>query len=682
MKQIRTKAEYEALCDEIWHHNRCYFQEAAPEISDEAFDKLVALLEQAEQEHPEWISPTSPTQRIGERPLEGFADVVHEEPMLSLEKAFVREELEAFYNRVCRLVDRKSVAFYGELKMDGLAISITYEHGQLVRAVTRGDGRIGSDITQNVKTIAAIPLRIPSEIKKLEVRGEIFLPKASFEKMNAERERLGLPLWANPRNAAAGSIKLLDSRELSKRGGLSCVLYGVARQDPVRVHYQHDLVSFFHSLGLPTYLSIRGVPRSVLGLVRSVDEMMEFQAGVREIRGSLPFAIDGVVFKLDALDEAASIPPTMKHPRTALAWKFSAEQAWTTLKEIVVQVGRTGVITPVAELEPVELSGSVVSRATLHNAEEVERKDIRPKDRVLIEKGGDVIPKVVESDTTTPHRQHPWKMPKTCPVCGTPLVRDEEEVAWRCPNREGCVEQQIRKLCHFVGKEGLDIEHIGEKSIRHLYAKGYVRALHDLFALTKEQLLTLEGVKEKSADNMLQGIAHAKTPSLDAFLLALGIRSVGAGTAQRLAQHVGTLDGFLHLTDTSIREAEGVGDEVATSVLQALHDPAFVSEVRLLREAGVAPTAVHKPKGIEGHPLNGATVVFTGTLQMPRAEAAKLVEACGGTVTDSVSKKTSFVVVGADPGSKLAKAQSLHVRVLTEEEFAAMNPRTHGASGP
>lgn len=679
MRKIATKAEYEALCDEIWHHNRCYFQEAAPEISDEAFDELVVLLEKTERDHPEWISSTSPTQRIGEKPLEGFVDVVHEEPMLSLEKAFARDELEAFYNRVCRLVDRKSVTLYGELKMDGLAISITYEHGQLVRAVTRGDGRIGSDITQNVKTISAIPLRIPSEIKKLEVRGEIFLPKESFEKMNEERELQGLPLWANPRNAAAGSIKLLDSRELSKRGGLSCVLYGIAHQDPVRVHYQHDLIQFLHSLGLPTYHSIRGVPRTVLGLVHSVDEMMDFQAEVRKIRESLPFGIDGVVFKLDSLDEAASIPPTMKHPRTAIAWKFGAEQVWTTLKEIVVQVGRTGVITPVAELEPVELSGSVVSRATLHNAEEIERKDIRSGDRVLIEKGGDVIPKVVESDTKAPHRQHPWKMPTTCPVCGTALVRDEEQVAWRCPNRDGCVEQQIRKLSHFVGKEGLDIEHIGEKSIRLLYAKGYVRAPHDLFSLTKDQLLTLEGIKEKSADNILNGIARAKTPSLDAFLLALGIRSVGASTAQRLALYAGTLDGFMHLSDTTIREVEGVGDEVATSVMQSLHDSDFLSEIRLLREAGVCPTPVHKPKGIEGHPLNGATVVFTGTLHMPRSEAAKHVEACGGTVIDSVSKKTSFVVVGADPGSKLAKAQSLHVRVLTEEEFIAML-KEHGGS--
>ena len=672
MRQIRTKTDYETLCDEIWHHNRCYFQEASPEISDEEFDTQVLLLEQTERDHPEWVSPTSPTQRVGEKPLTGFPDVIHSEPMLSLEKAFVREEMEAFYDRVCRLIDRKKAEFYGELKMDGLAISVTYERGQLVRAVTRGDGRIGSDITQNAKTIASLPLRIPSRLEKLEVRGEIFLPKASFERMNLEREQAGLPLWANPRNAAAGSLKLLDSRELSKRGGLSCVLYGVAKQEPVRVRYQHELFAFLHSLGLPTYLSIKGVPSGVLGLVSSVDEMMEFQARIRFVRESLPFGIDGVVFKLDTLDEAAAISPTMKHPRTAIAWKFGAEQAWTTLKEIVVQVGRTGVITPVAELEPVELSGSVVSRATLHNAEEVERKDIRPGDRVLIEKGGDVIPKVVESDTTACHRQPPWKMPMHCPNCGALLVRDGAEVAWRCPNREGCAEQQIRKLCHFSGKGGLDIEHMGEQSVRQLYAKGLVRAPHDIFSLTKEQLLSLEGVKEKSAENILQGIARAKTPVLDAFILALGIRSVGAALAARLARHVETLDGFLLLDDPSLREVEGVGDEVASSVLNALHDAAFLAEIKALREAGVQPTTVCKARGIDGHPFNGATVVFTGTLHTARAEAAKRVEACGGRVADSVSKKTSYLVAGADAGSKLAKAQALHVRVLSEDEFLSM----------
>jgi DNA ligase (NAD+) len=670
MRRVGTEAEYEALCDEIWRHNRCYFQDASPEISDETFDALVVLLEKTEQEHPEWISPTSPTRRVGEKPLEGFAEVIHAEPMLSLEKAFEKEELEAFYDRVCRIVERRPVEFFGELKMDGLAISVTYENGHLVRAVTRGDGQIGSDITQNFRTIRDVPLRISSEIKFLEVRGEVFLPKAHFDRMNEEREKRGLPLWANPRNAAAGSLKLLDSRELAKRGGLACVLYGVSRQEPVTVLYQHEVFPFLHLLGLPTYLSMKKLPLNPLRIVRSVEEMMTFQDEIRSVRKDLPFAIDGVVFKLENLDESSTIPPTMKHPRTAIAWKFGAEQVWTRLKEIVVQVGRTGVVTPVAELEPVELSGSTVARATLHNAEEIERKDIRPGDRVLIEKGGDVIPKVVESDKHMAERQPPWASPKECPSCGTPLVKDDGEVAWRCPNHQHCSEQIIRRLAHFVGKDGLDIENIGEKLIRHLYAKGYANVPHDLFLLTKEQLLTIEGIKEKSADNILKGLDGAKTPPLDSFLLALGIRFIGAGTAKRIAEQAETLEGFTRLTKEKLLEIEGIGSEVATSVEQALRDHSFLRELKLLQEAGVNPLPRQKRRGIEGHPFNNATVVLTGTLSsMTRSEAAKRVEVCGGSVTDSVSKRTSFVVVGDDPGSKVEKAKKLGVKTLNEQEF-------------
>ena len=670
MRVIQNKADYEILCDEIWHHNRRYFQDASPEISDESFDALVRLLENTELEHPEWISSTSPTQRIGEKPLEGFSDVVHSEPMLSLEKAFTKEELVAFYDRVCRIVDRPHVDFFGDLKMDGLAFSVTYENGKLVRAVTRGDGRVGSDITQNFKTIRDIPLRISPDIKILEVRGEIFLPKASFDRINAEREKQGLPLWANPRNAAAGSVKLLDSREAAKREGLACVLYSIARQDPVRVHFQHELAPYLHSLGLPTYLSIKELSTTSLRTVSSVEEMISFQNEIHSARDTLPFEIDGVVFKLDNLDESATIPPTMKHPRTSIAWKFGAEQAWTRLKEIVVQVGRTGVITPVAELEPVELSGSTVSRATLHNAEEVERKDIRPGDRVRVEKGGDVIPKVVDSDKSSLSRQAPWMMPKECPSCSTTLVQDGAEVAWRCPNSTQCPEQIMRRLIHFVGKDGLDIENIGEKLIRQLYQKKLVTAPHDLFLLTKEQLLTLEGIKNTSADNISNGLERAKKPALDAFLLALGIRFVGAGTAKRIAEKVGSLDGFVQLRKEDMLEIDGIGEEVATSVSLALADPQFLSELHHLQDAGVHPLPMERRCGVEGHPFNNATVVLTGTLKtMTRSEAAKRIEAMGGSITDSVSKKTGFVVVGSDPGSKLDKAKKLQVKTLSEDEF-------------
>lgn len=675
MRTVSTRAEYEALCDEIWHHNRCYFQEAAPEISDEEFDALVRLLEETEKNHPDWISPTSPTARLGEKPLEGFEEVTHEEPMLSLEKAFEKEELEAFYDRVARLVDRPHPVFFGEVKMDGLAISATYERGQLVRAVTRGDGKVGSDITQNFKTIKGIPLRISTTLELLEVRGEIYLPTKSFEAMNMEREKEGLPLWANPRNAAAGSIKLLDSRELAKREGLSCVFYGIARQTPTQVMYQHEVVSFLHTLGLPTYLSMKNLPLKPYATIRNIEEMMEFQQKILAVRKDLPFGIDGVVFKLDSLDETASIPPTLKHPRTAIAWKFGAERVWTILREIVVQVGRTGVITPVAELEPVEVSGSTVSRATLHNADEIARKDIRPKDRVLIEKGGDVIPKVVEADHSQPNRQPPWVMPATCPSCGTDLVHTEGEVALRCPNHLECPEQLIRKLTHFVGKDGLDIEHVGEKLIRALFSNNLIHAPYDLFTLTKEKLLTLEGIKEKSAENILKGIEAAKSPSLDVFLLSLGIRYVGAGMAQKLALHARSLETIFTLTKEDLLKIEGIGEEGAESIVTTFADPLFRDEVEKLLKAGVIPKVAEKPQGIEGHPFNGKSLVLTGTLvSMTRSEAAKKIEACGGTTSETVTKKTAYVIAGDKPGSKLEKARKLGIPVLNEEEFLKLLP--------
>ena len=670
MRKIQTQQEYEQLCEEVWYHNRLYFQQAAPEISDEEFDALVCLLEKTEREHPEWISPTSPTQRVGEKPLEGFAEVVHKEPMLSLEKAFLQRDLELFYDRVCRIVDRPSVAFFADLKMDGLAISATYEKGMLVQAVTRGDGKVGSDITQNVKTIKEIPLRISSSIELLEVRGEVYLPRAAFERMNEQRCSEGLPEWANPRNAAAGSLKLLDSQELAKRGGLACVFYGIAQQRPQKVQYQHEVGDFLHSLGLPTWRAMSNLPLKPCCMVGSVREMMDFQSHILSFRDKLPFGIDGVVFKLDSLDEAAATSPTMKHPRTAIAWKFGAEQVWTRLNEISIQVGRTGVVTPVAELEPVELSGSFVKRATLHNAEEIARKDIRPQDRVLIEKGGDVIPKVLKSDHTLPGRQPPWSMPTSCPFCHSPLIREKGEVAWRCPNSEGCSEQKVRGLMHFVGKDGLDIEHIGEKLIRLFVARGFVCEPQDIFALTKETLLSLEGIKEKAAENILQGISKARSPALRDFLLALGIRHVGAGSAERLAGHFLTVENFLGASEEDLHSIEGIGTEVGYSILQALKEKKFQERVQALLSAGVTPLPLQKRQGVEGHPLNGLHVVITGTLEsMTRAEAAKKIFACGGVIGESMTKKTDLLVVGQDPGSKLEKAAKLKVRTVSEQEL-------------
>lgn len=669
MQIVPTKEAYEALCDEIWRHNRLYFQEASPEIEDEHFDELVRLLEKTELAHPEWISPTSPSQRIGEEALTGFAEVAHKEPMLSLEKAYEKEELVAFYERVCKLTGKSHPEFYGELKMDGIAISITYEKGKLVQALTRGNGAFGSDITQNCKTIKEIPLRIDPSIELLEVRGEVFIPTQQFIKMNQAREKEGLALWANPRNAAAGSLKLLDAKELAKREGLSCVVYGIAQQKPKNIRFQSEVFPYLRDLGLPTYLSIKNIPIFPLRKVSSVDEMIDFAEDIRKERERLPFGIDGVVFKLNSLEETAAISPTLKHPRTAIAWKFSSEKVWTTLLDITCNVGRTGVITPTAELEPVEVMGSVISRATLHNADEISRKDIRPGDRVLIEKGGDVIPKVVQSDHLKNDRQAPWKMETHCPSCQTPLVKDADGVFWRCPNHKNCPEQRIRALIHFVSKDGLDIENIGEKLIRALYENKIIQEPSDIFHITKEKLLLLEGIQEKSASNIFSAIQKAKHPPFAALLMALGLRHVGKGTAAKLTQRVQTIPELLDLSYEDLTKVEGIGDEVASSLIKELHDEDFKNQLTALYDSGVIPQKIALSEHAQNSPFYQKQLVFTGSISISRNEAKKIVESLGGSVSESVSKKTDFVIVGDDPGSKVEKAKKLGIPLLTNEEF-------------
>ncbi len=672
MREINSYNEYEALCDEIWLHNRLYFQEGRPQISDDEYDRLVVLLERAEKEHPEWVSETSPSRRVGEAPLSDFPEVEHSKLMLSLEKAFQREELEAFYTRLEKLLDRKGPRLYGQLKMDGLAVTVTYEDGHFKRAVTRGDGRVGSDISNNCKTISNLPLRIDSSIKKLELRGEVFMPKKRFEEINLQRASEGLPLFANPRNAAAGFLKLLDPREVLRRSALQIVFYGISEEIPHTILLQSEVDPFLKKLGLPTLLTLPDVPREVCGLVSNVDEMMAFQAKVHEIRPNLPFQIDGVVFKLNELDEAESIAPTNKHPRTAIAWKFGAEQAWTTLEDITYQVGRTGVITPVAELEAVELDGSTVKRATLHNFEEIQRKDIRIKDRVLIEKGGDVIPKVVMADTTLLNRSLPVTPITHCPSCGSLLVQDEEEVAIRCPNSSQCSEQRMKQIIHFAGKDGLDIEHVGDKLVRALYTASYIKRPSDLFILTRDQLLSLEGIKDKSASNILSSIEHAKKTTLDRFIMGLGIRHVGVGAARILSKRAGSIHGLLSLTEEDIVNLEGFGLKTAQSIVETLRNSYFREEIELLQERGVVAQASEKPSlDLDvTHPLYGKSIVITGTLTgMTRTEAIKALESVGGTSSESVSKKTSYVVVGESPGSKKDKATKLGVPILSEEDF-------------
>ncbi|MGE5196395.1 MAG: NAD-dependent DNA ligase LigA, partial [Anaerolineae bacterium] len=488
-----TRESYLHLIEEIRKHDKLYFVEAHPIISDYQYDQLVKEVEKIEQEHPEWVVFTSPTQRVGTALQKGFKQVAHVSSMLSLANTYSTEELEDFVNRVHKLLERKHVVFCAELKMDGVAVSVRYEKGLFVRALTRGDGKKGDDITANMKTIPSLPLQLfGSHLPDvLEVRGEVFMPHKEFQRLNAQKEEEGEDLWANPRNAAAGSLKLLDPQEVSERG-LSTVFYGIAEESPRTIYTQHECHLQLKKWGLPAFNEHQRQ------LCHDVEEILHFADKIHKMRLKLPFDIDGIVVKVDDLRLHEKLGTTGKAPRFAVAYKFAPEQAKTRVKDITVQVGRTGVLTPVAELEPVFLAGSTISRATLHNQEEIMRKDIRVHDTVIIEKGGDVIPKVVQVELKErPHGTHPWKMPNKCPSCGTRVVYHEEEVAVRCPNAKECPEQIIRRIAFFASKDAMDIGHLGEKNVRQLVEKGFVKTFADIYALDEKDLAKLEGFKEK-----------------------------------------------------------------------------------------------------------------------------------------------------------------------------------------
>jgi DNA ligase (NAD+) len=660
-----TKQEYHRLIEEIQKHDRHYYAEAKPIISDHEYDLLVKKVEAIEKEHPDWMSPSSPTRRIGETLTKGFKQVNHEVPMLSLANTYSEEEVEEFIKRVHKLLERSSVTFCAELKMDGVAVSVRYEKGIYVRAVTRGDGKKGDDITANMKTIHGLPLELSgSHVPDiLELRGEVFMPHKIFEKLNEEKEEAGEEEWANPRNAAAGSLKLLDPAEVSKRR-LSTVFYGIAIDSSHSVKTQFECHEFLEKLGLPAF------GKHHRRLCHNVEEIMKFADKIEKERHDLPFDIDGIVIKVDELKLHDLLGSRGKSPRFAIAYKFAPEQALTRIKEITVQVGRTGVLTPVAELEPVFLAGSTISRATLHNQEEVERKDIRVGDWVIIEKGGDVIPKVVAVDhKKRPHGTHPWKMPRKCPSCGASVVHSEDEVAVRCPNIEGCQEQKIRRIAFFVGKDAMDIAHLGEKAVEQLVKKGLVSNFSDIYTLTAKDLAQLEGYKEKSIDNLLKSIEQSKHATLARFILALGIKYVGTETAEILANEVRSIDALDKMTEEELKEMEGVGDKMAKAIVEYFSEPAHLKEIHKLFKHGVHPQVPKVSKRTD-HEFYKKTFVLTGALQdYTRSQAASLIKERGGKVSGSVSNKTDYVLAGEDPGSKLDKARQLKIKVINEEQF-------------
>lgn len=663
---MTTKSHYDKLCELIWHHNRLYYIDHSPEISDEEYDNLFKRLEHIEQAHPEWISPSSPTQRVNESLTESFKTIPHRIPMLSLANTYSKEEIEDFIERIQKHLGNKPFAFSAELKMDGIAISAAFEKGIFTRGMTRGNGRKGDDITANMRTIANLPLQLygPTVPDFMELRGEVFMPHHVFHQLNEEKLKHGEPLWANPRNAAAGSLKLLDSQETAKRD-LSVVFYGVAEESSGTLLKQSQVNTYLRSLGLPTLQHH--------AYCESLEEIWNFAEKIRSLRSSLPFDIDGIVIKLDDLKEQKRLGNTGKNPRWAIAYKFAAEQAITRIRDIVVGVGRTGILTPVAELEPVFLAGSTISRATLHNEEEVQRKDIRIGDTVTIEKGGDVIPKVLSVDISKrPSHSHSWVMPQFCPCCGSPVVRIADEVAVRCPNEEGCIEQKIRRLAFFAGKNAMDINHMGEKVIIQLVTKGFLKVSSDIYRLSETQISQLSGFKEKSIHNLLESIEQSKVVSLPRFIMALSIKHVGTGTAELLAAKAGTIIKLSQMTEEELKQIEGIGEKVAQAVVQYFEHPSNREEIQRLLEAGVQPQTIEVIQ-LVGHPFESKNFVLTGTLEhYTRSAATSLIKERGGKVVNSVSKKTDFILAGSDPGSKIEKGSELGIKILSEEEFIAL----------
>jgi len=665
MHKIKTQQEYIELAEELIEHDKHYYDEAKPVISDYEYDQKMAALIQYEKAHPDHILPHSPSARISESATEGFKQRSHLAPMMSLNNTYSEEELADFIKRVHKLLEKKEVAFCCELKMDGTSLSLRYDKGHLVHATTRGNGRLGDDVTANIKTIKSVPLKLSGSHfpDVMEVRGEVILSLATFRALNAQREEEGLEPFVNPRNAAAGSLKLLDPREVAKRK-LNLVTYGIGEgQSPIAT--QHEVHHYLKKMGLPI------AKTEYVVVCHTLDEIMKFARKIEKERDSLPFEIDGIVVKVDELKWHSQLGVTGKAPRYAVAYKFAPEQASTRINDIVVQVGRTGVLTPVAELEPIFLAGSTISRATLHNQDEVARKDIRIGDWVSIEKAGDVIPQVVKVDFKKRHKDSkPWHMPKHCPLCKTEVVHVKGEVAVRCPNPK-CDGQKMKRIQYFASKHAMDIEHMGEKVAEQLVEKGLVSRISDIYLLDEKMLAQLDGFKEKSIHNLLKSIEGSRKCPLSRFIMGLGIKYVGTETAELLAEETGDIDTLIHMKEEDFVSIEGIGEKTAKAIAAFFRDADNREEIKLLLRHGVEPQKMKKK--MTGHDFSGKTFVLTGALEhYSRDEAAALIKERGGKVSGSVSKNTDYVLVGEDPGSKYDKAKELGIKILSEEQFRKM----------
>jgi DNA ligase (NAD+) len=647
----------------IEYHNKRYYQQDSPEISDTEYDRLMRELQDLESHHPEEFSATSPTQRVGASPLAKFSPFSHPSPMSSLGNAFSNEEIIEFDNRIKRLAGVESISYIAEPKLDGLAVNLIYENGIFKQGATRGDGTTGEDVTQNLKTISSLPLKmkhtsnnpVPSFI---EIRGEVYIEKEPFQKLNLRRIEDGEEPFANPRNAAAGSLRQLDSK-ITARRPLNIFLYGIGNAKDISFSTHGEALQTLAGWGFPVNKNIEQT--------RDINVGIRYFERIGIIRESLPYEIDGIVLKVDHLALQKKLGNVSRNPRWALACKFPAAQATTVIKEILVGVGRMGTLTPVAIMEPVNVGGVMVSRATLHNEDEVIKKDVRVGDTVIVQRAGDVIPEVVRviPEKRTGNEKK-FKMPAKCPECGSEIVHFEGEVAHRCVNIS-CPAQLKEHIRHFASRGAIDIEGLGEKVSAQLFDARLIADPADLYFLKKEQLVALDRQAEKSAQNLIEAIGKSKNPPLDKFIYALGIRHVGERTAKLLAARFGSMENLVAAKQEDLTAINEIGPEIAASIVEFFHERKNIDVLNKFSKAGVKP----QKKEIDNNaPLQGKSFVFTGSMEsMGRSDAKSIVENLGGSIHSSVTKKTTYVVAGSDPGSKLDKAKSSGVKIISEEEF-------------
>ena len=664
MSHTSVEKQIAELRATIRYHDRKYYVDAAPEISDLEYDRLMARLKELEAKHPELVSPDSPTQRVGEQPVGGLSQVEHRVPMLSIENTYSLPEVREFAARAAKKLAGETIEWVVELKVDGVAVAVVYEDGLLVRGVTRGNGRVGDDVTHNLRTMGDVPLRLEGKNPPpvLEVRGEVYMTNSDLVKLNQEQAKKDEPPYANTRNCVAGAVRLLDPRIAAKRR-LRFFCHGVGYVEGVDAKTHMDFLAALGGYGLPT--------TPMVECFGSIDAALDHCESLIERLHELDFEIDGLVLKINDFGQRERLGATTKSPRWVVAYKFEKYEATTKLNDIRVQVGKTGAITPVADLEPVELAGTVVSRASLHNADEIERKDVRIGDVVVVEKAGKIIPHIVRVEKHL-REGHPRKFhfPESCPECGAAVVKDEGGVYIRCPNPK-CPAQLKERLRYFASRNAMDIEGLGDKLVDQLVAEGLVQGYGDLYRLSQDDLMKLERMGRRSSEKLLEGIAASKNRGLARLLNALAIRHVGVRLATVLAGHFGSMEALEAASEEDLAEVNEVGEIIAKSVYQYLHSEYGAATIRELGELGLNMEApkLSKPRGGEGK-LAGKTLVVTGTLtKYTRDEIEELIARHGGRAASSVSKNTDYLIAGEKAGSKLEKAQSLGVAVVSEDEF-------------